>query len=129
MSCEHCVVSKPFVVADEDIGGLDVRIDGSDLVVRYYDGHVLCDEEVIRIGFCPKCGAPLPDDGSIARKSTMPPHRVSSPYPDTRLWWESEGKWNMEVISGNARHTKMFYGTHDEAKEALLVFYRDVNEK
>lgn len=60
MSCEHCIVSKPFVVADEDIGGLDVRIDGDKLVVRYYDGHVLCDDEVIRIGFCPKCGEALP---------------------------------------------------------------------
>ena len=34
MSCEHCIVSKPFVVADEDIGGLDVRMGGSIARVR-----------------------------------------------------------------------------------------------
>lgn len=66
MSCEHCFESKPLVVADEDIGGLDVRLDGDNLVIRYYDGHVLCDEEVIRLDSCPKCGEALPVARDIA---------------------------------------------------------------
>lgn len=74
---------------------------------------------------------PLPRylDGNAVHESAMPPHRISSPYPNTRLWWEGEGKWNMEVISGNTRRTRMFYGTHDEAKEALLEFLCEANEK
>lgn len=59
MSCEYCFGGKPLVEADEEIGLIDARIDGGKLVIKYSEGHVVCDEEEIPIGFCPKCGTEI----------------------------------------------------------------------
>ena len=41
MSCEYCSGGKPFVEADEEIGLLDVKIDGGKLVIRFWSSDIL----------------------------------------------------------------------------------------
>ena len=59
MSCEYCMGMKPLVSHDDEIGGIEARIDGNRLVIRFYEGTAFMTEEVVRIAHCPECGTEI----------------------------------------------------------------------
>lgn len=50
---------KPLVSPDDEIGGIEARIDGNRLVIRFYEGAAFMTEEVVRIAHCPECGTEI----------------------------------------------------------------------